>query len=569
MASYADWNHALVSFFVSGVPRGAPVFLSVDDDVLRRVGGSVHVAFDDGFPAAADMVDDFQRAVRARVLGSGGVVNLGDIRGRDANGEPRGVAFLCACVLAATQMADEEAFSEINYFGRLRDALGVSREKGRPDGMPPGDEEPSWREWNQWLQERGFLPSARRGDSLPTRFINYPISQALLRRADRDRLRRLFAEKAWRADRWDPETLASQVRRERGALSSHLRQLFAEGGQRLQALAEAVYEAYEDWRENPSRAYHSSGSGSDTTNLRAGLYRVEDPILSDVAYHLYPRTPLRRQAGETTLFQGDTPHLLTLDRPGWYRPLDPVRPDEISNGARFRVEQPSDFQSLILPQRSFWVLVVDPETPESGVFASWGLPALGVPFLLLCRRELLRDLEHLTAEGVFKWDGEPVEVFDGWVELYDCMAVSEAWSGVFIESDELWDALRPTASFTVAASGGLRVPDPTGWVAEYGPRMTVYGFDHDIDVIVTRASDDRVVFESTQRTGVPFDVPWPGPGDYLVEASMSGQRGQRLVKIVSWDQLRLSPAQERETLTIGGVQVCGGAVGSVPRNGGE
>jgi hypothetical protein len=38
MAGYIDWNQALIEYFTMGVAEGARVYLSVDDDVLERIG---------------------------------------------------------------------------------------------------------------------------------------------------------------------------------------------------------------------------------------------------------------------------------------------------------------------------------------------------------------------------------------------------------------------------------------------------------------------------------------------------------------------------------------------------
>ena len=38
MASYIEWNQALVEYFTKSVSQGARVYLSVDDDVLERIG---------------------------------------------------------------------------------------------------------------------------------------------------------------------------------------------------------------------------------------------------------------------------------------------------------------------------------------------------------------------------------------------------------------------------------------------------------------------------------------------------------------------------------------------------
>ena len=143
MASYTNWNRALVSYFTSGVSRGTKVYLSVDDDVLDRIG------LEFGKDAIANNSrDDFLIAVRKEVIVEGRV-DLCHLQGVSSDGLPKSIAFLSATVLAAYQMAEEEKISELNYFRRLQEIFGLSDAR-RPPGMESGSaaEEPLWKEWN-------------------------------------------------------------------------------------------------------------------------------------------------------------------------------------------------------------------------------------------------------------------------------------------------------------------------------------------------------------------------------------------------------------------------------------
>jgi hypothetical protein len=138
------------------------------------------------------------------------------------------------------------------------------------------------------------------------------------------------------------------------------------------------------------------------------------------------------------------------------------------------------------------------------------------------------------------------------------MAVSEAWSGVFIDDQELYEALRPSVTLSVSASGGLRVPNQGGWIEGYGPQITIFGFDRETDVQVTRVADEYIISEQTQPTNTPFAVPWPGPGDYRVEASSAGYSASpRLIKLLSWQDLRLIAPERQETCELAGYRICG------------
>ncbi|MDQ2808443.1 MAG: hypothetical protein M3Z04_16270 [Chloroflexota bacterium] len=532
MAAYGDWNNALLAYFVAGVPRGTQIFLSVDDDLLRQVGCDL-------LGPEANAVDDFSLALKAAVVRAD-KVRLDPITGFGVDGAPRCLAFLAAMVLAASRMADEGGgegeIAAVNYFRRLREVLGLEPVEGRPVGLEPGVEEPLWQQWSRWLQEQGYVASARRGEG-PRKYIDYPISQAIMRGADKDRLCRLFAEKRW-SDAWEQDTVMAQLQHERRYLTQHLQELLSTPGLRYAAIFEAAYDVYTSWCRDPHLATGGTGDPSIlvNTNLIAGLMRVADPFGGAVDYYLYARTPRRRRADYAVVDVGGAQRL-TIDRPGWFAPLFTVTAADLDAGSRYKVLEPSEIEWLLLPQRDFWLLVPDPDNQEGEAFATWGPPQLGVAFMILCHRALLPELEHLRSERVLEWSGEPQAVLgaQNWVELRYCMVVSDSWSGIFINNQALHEALRPKSSLSLSVSGGLRAPHATGWLAGYGPRMTVFGFEQVADVQITSVVGEHNLHSGEYKMNVPFDYAWPGPGDYLVEAESGGEISTRLVKIVDWE----------------------------------
>ena len=560
MASYREWNRALVSYFTSGVPRGIKVYLSVDDDILERIGqGFNHT------PKTGSWSGDFRVAVREEVIIER-QVDLGNLQGRTPDGLPQGVAFLGATVLAAYQMAEEEQIDQNNYFRRLREVLGFSTsESGRPSGMERGSEESLWLEWKRWLMEKGFLSSAQRGDGSTT-YISYPISQSILRRADKERLRQLFNDKQWRTQ-WDAQTLSIRVRQEAAKLTQHLKNLLtgARSGQRHEAIAEAIHELYEQWRDDGLITVGRRASPTSTPNLFAGLYRTEDPFLGQVEYYFYPKQPRGLQPGEVRVQGEGNVYTLLSERPGWFMPIGSVGITELEGGASYQIDSPDILNYLILPQRDFWILTPDPENPDSGVYASWGRPSLGEYFILLCKEELLPQLELLRNERLLEWSGELFYVFENsnWVELHQCMVISQAWSGVFIKNQELYEALKPSASLSISLSGGLRVPNMGAWLEEHGPQVTLFGFYPKADLQVTRLSDGHRLLDESPSTNIPLSIEWSNPGDYLVEAAYASEYTERLVKIVDWSQLSLEIPGHRESLLIGSSQICGSVIETV------
>ena len=74
MASYEDWNRAIVAYFTAGCAKGAPVFLSLDSEAIEEITAR----FLDQ-PVAGDPQHDFVAAVRLRcaVLHRGAVSIIG------------------------------------------------------------------------------------------------------------------------------------------------------------------------------------------------------------------------------------------------------------------------------------------------------------------------------------------------------------------------------------------------------------------------------------------------------------------------------------------------------------
>ena len=192
MATYLEWNHALIDYFTQLVPAHTPVRFSVDDNVLAEVFAT---RFHRSVTTASEATDDFREAVRQRCV-LNGAVNLPPDKLTTA-GEPAGVAFLAAMVYAAFRMISDEDAAGHNYFIRLREFLGLDTdEAGRPfglgrlgEGYHNAPEQYLWRRWNTWLSEHGWLPTASPGNTQYDVWIHYPISQTLLRDGDRQRLR--------------------------------------------------------------------------------------------------------------------------------------------------------------------------------------------------------------------------------------------------------------------------------------------------------------------------------------------------------------------------------------------
>ena len=563
MANYDEWNKAIAEYFISGMPRGTTIYLGVDEQVLMDIGAQ----FGQSGASDVDWVEDFAEAVKSECV-IGDRVYLERIANYQSDQIPRCIGFLAAMVLAAHRMVAEETeettISQINYFTRLRQVLGLSHEDGgRPDGLlPAGVEESLWKIWEWWLVRNGWLSSAERGENVVYMYINYPLSQALLRKGDKEAMEHLFREREQSGALgrvWDKDIVGLWVRRQ-PFNSKYLTELLqASDFRRDQAITDAIYDVYIsiDWDQGMPDPQHRNRAVMQR-RLTAQLYRVEDFITESIDYHLYPRQQQYSRGKMLEVIQNGCTYPLQEERQGWFQPLwieDPA------GGVSYEVKGDPQIKELILPERQFWILVRDPENETSGVFASWGQPGLGEKFILLCRQEYTEQLEIFKQEALFEWD-QNFRINDEWLEYRECMIISPSWEGIIPQCQDLYDALKPTISATVSLKEGLRVPDQNGWLEGYPPEMTVIAFDDSVELKLLDAScPDEPVMDEIVNTNQHVDLPALDPGDYRLEVYSVGKLAtQRGFRIVSWDSLDCPQPRQPFNINVGTFALCGAVI---------
>lgn len=554
MATYDEWNKAIAEYFISGLSSGSTVYLSVDEDALMEIGAR----FEQSGSDSVNWVEDFTAAVQFKCV-TGDTVYLPRSSGYQSDQIPRCVVFLAAMVLSAHYMIGEETEDETilqtNYFKRLRQVLGLSDEEtGRPVGlMPPGIEEDLWEEWNRWLISNGWLHSAEQGQSNHNKFINYPLSQALLREADQEVLERLFRQQvnSGQLSRvCDRDTIGFWVRNQQFGYR-HLRDLIQESDfRRYEAVTDAVFEVYTsiDWDQEFDATSGKRRIGQ--RRMTAKLYRVEDVIRGDIIYYLYPRQPRQYWSGSLEIVHNGTVHDLREDRQGWFLPLElPVNP---AGGISYEVRGHQQVKELVLPERRFWVLVPDPEDETSGIFAGWESPKLGENFLLLCRKEYSEQMEMFRQEDLINWDHDfPVD--DEWVEYRECMIISPSWDGIIPQYQDLYDTLKPRIAATISLKGGIRVPNQGGWLEGYPPEIKIIAFDNSVNLkLLDTSSPDEPIMHQLIDTNKPISVCSLTPGVYLFEVYTLGKLvARRSFQIVPWDSLDCPQPKQPFDVNVG------------------
>jgi len=530
MATYAQWNDALIEYFTYGAPVGSTIYLNVNDRTLELIGEQFWGAAPPGGWANAYLC-----AVQGALVRDG-CVFLDSVRGVSQQGRPWGVAFLGVLVLVATRMDNdvEQSISERDYLTRLNEALGTrpaNVQVRRPKHMTTGTEgeEPLWLAWAEYLRALGYLPTASGGKGA-WKYIGYAVSQTLVREPEKRRLHKIFEARGWGMEP-DPELLVQRLRYE--DVPAHMQALLRREGQAAEDVAHALAEVYREWYATRDEEGEVGATRLLSRHLTAGLYRTEHYRTGDVQYALFPRQPRGLRLLDITAELPEGAEPLRLERPGYYAPLGQVDAAGLNRGLSFSVSGHPHLDNLVLPARPFWLLRADPDNP--GAFASLGRPEVGEHFLLLVREALRADLESLREQGLVQWqDDAPWQ--GGWIEYAGVMVTANHWADAeLLVSRELLDALRPSSGFSITLSGGLRLPRTGAWLADGPPNVTVSAFFTEAFLTVRRDSETR--FAQPIEPNQPISIPWGGPGDYELEAEARGQGHVRLVKLLDWAEL--------------------------------
>lgn len=539
MASYQEWNNAIINYATQGLSIGARVFLSIDDEALETIG------FMFGDRPEGGWSQDFINSVRSLCIHKDRV-SLSRFTNpslRDSKDRPRYIGFLAAMVLAAHYMGDTQEDKPVDpkdYFTHFNKLLGLFDQQGRTKGLDAGEDERLWQDWANWLRNQGFLPTARSGDGA-YKYVRYPISQTLLRQSDKNKLWRHFTSSNWRKN-YDEILLMQRIRKDSQYLTRHLQTILDPKGdmwlRSYDAISTACYEVYEEWREAGGSDIRSMTTGPRIrTSLEAKIYRSEDYFSGEVNYRIFPRQTRQSLASELIVNHDDDNYKLEQDRLGWYIPLWLLDKQQLDDGLKIPIQSVnSPIKNLYLPARDFWVLTLDPDTPESGIYASWdkGIE-LGTEFILLVREHIQSDLDSLRNEGLLDWQ-EINPVFDQWYEYIGVTILSEpeAWSSVNLGNETLRLTLQPRTSFSINLTGGLRAPRGAGWIVEHAPQISVSAFLPDAHLSVFDDSD-QVIFSTNIEAGKPIDIPLAQSGSYRIVVEQSGQSDEKLIRILNWE----------------------------------
>ncbi|MCZ7666539.1 MAG: hypothetical protein M5U34_04570 [Chloroflexi bacterium] len=288
--SYDQWNLALAKHFYNESQAGKPVYLQVDDEMLRCVAPKIGIPQNDGRTAFVAAVryrsrlndDPFFRFFRY------GYWDRTELKA-DPTTPPPFIAFLGLCVLAAFDMASDENISGANYYVRLQDLLGVKRPKKFDD---VGE---LWERLNRWLDDDLEQKYGRATASyVNRRHVGYPISQALLRTADLQKLPDFYLscglepDESWVSPEQFKRELQQAALKTTWPFTNRVKRIFDKKNKdAMNLVAQMVYAEYEGW------------DGRSSEDIRSGIQPIEPMTLhlelnyDDFECTLYPRARSR------------------------------------------------------------------------------------------------------------------------------------------------------------------------------------------------------------------------------------------------------------------------------------
>lgn len=449
---YTQWNHAISSYFFNNQQAQRPVYLGLDEEVLREIANAHDIAPDDGL---TDLCAAIKRWIRPKDNRSQPFFKFLHLRlwesrvAKEPHTPPPFVGILALSVLAAARMAhdDDLSVTSANYYVRLNKLLGNGAVRGQPKGFDAISQQ--WERLNAWLTtslEGEFgLPTANNRNGYGA-YVGYPMSQVLLRQADRAKLPEFFA--------WcgfvEGEGIAIDVMRDRLAryvqltycpFSTQLQRIFEkQRTAQIDQLAELVIDELASWDGVEVR---HDGSRSAEIKLQIEGRRFFELTLWPFAPKDFPEGRY-----DSADLQRDE------DDPDWFEPLEEKFVRCFLQGKTVELQQGK--YSLHCRAR----FVIPFQQDESGTLGGWvgcRRVRIGEPTWILCHTRFQAEVERLLTACSENEVTRPlrgrVGIYQNWLCYRNVRLVRRP---NFHVRSEL-DCLIPDSAVSIRLVGGLRL----------------------------------------------------------------------------------------------------------------
>lgn len=543
--AYDRWNAALIDVVYTPDAADTAVYLDMEERVLGQAATRLDL---DASAAASSLVVAVRSTLEPPETRGGAfrghLVRLRRWSKSVGVDPPPVVALLGVLCLAAEEMRAGEGFAANNYYDRLMPLLGVE-DPGAKERVIRSYRQCSqelWESLNAWLDdlkgERG-LPTAY---SYTHRHIGRPLSQALIRATDRDKLRDFFLESGFaphaRVSPLDMEPLLTEWLGRTPPVASHgLRLLWRRPAAKDRIVETACY-LLESWEPAGDALPRGVDGVTRSGNIRllALLGTFPTPSL-EIAI----TGPGLGSEILTIPGQAEAPHLTPEPLPGarWRVMDESIDDASLLSGHMVLVDQ-TGFTFERRPRRVV-PLVRDHITK---CFVEVERLPLGEDSILLCHESVettaRRALGLVARPGYKVWNRELVGVPEGWY-VFSGVQILAGLSGTDALTGRPWlddlNVLQPLATSQMVLDGGLQLPGRIRrWSSLVPPELRITTDEEDalsISIEQVRGlggpSEGGVIEAQGPIAIIDLSDCRLGDGDYEIEvAKWAGGRKRRI-----------------------------------------
>ena len=191
-AEYDRWNAVIADVVFPELDHVAPAYLDLEDEMLEEIASAMGVQAEDVEGSLANAVAATLGHSTPRLIFKQHTSRLWQWSRGDRTVAPPLLALLAVFSLAAEHMTKGDGLADSNYFGRLREILDIPQDDDRISGAYRKVAELYWRALNGWLTDLGGRRGVPTAYAVTHRYVGLPVSQALVRRGDRERLVSFF-----------------------------------------------------------------------------------------------------------------------------------------------------------------------------------------------------------------------------------------------------------------------------------------------------------------------------------------------------------------------------------------
>ncbi len=517
--TFDRWNRAVVAVVYTTEKAGLPVYLDMDEEILREIASAAGYEGPDPQRALCEAVretldlrpwgDVFKAHVKR--LGAWRRAARRRAPGEDLDAPPV-LPLLALLALAAEKMGADADFAQHAYYPRLYKLLGADtpHAQARVQEEYRACGEDLWGSLNQWLELLDGALGTPTAYALSFRYVGLPMSQALVRATDRRKLPDLFrlfglAPGMQVAASDMVRLLEAWVTQDPSPVGNHFKHAFSNVHAK-ERIAEVVSLELLSWDgTNPEGSVH--GSVATSVRLVAGLRSLPVPAL-ELGLQAHFAGVDGPATVRITSAVGEAPELgFEPSSAGWLtaRGLAGVDIGSMLNGVLVLEEQETSATSTRRPRG----LVTLRRDEFLGTFAEVERVQLGEDFLLLVRDEKrlaakVEDaLSQVARPGHTRVNALP-GLPSGWVIFRDVQIMA-------VKSGDLGAALNPLVPIVtsqLSLSEGLKLPGRIRKFSSLDPP--------EIRAVTQNAETLRVTLRSSEQTTPTVEKAWQNDSPAIV-----------------------------------------------------